>query len=62
MNTTSSVVISLPSDHLMPFFNYRVTDVRSAATPPFSMVGISSAKEITAKPSLLMIKGELKGV
>ena len=44
VNTTSSAVTGVPSDHFMPGFSFQVIDVRSSATPPFSTVGISVAR------------------
>ena len=51
VNTTSSAVKSLPSDHLSPSFNFHVIDIRSSAKPPFSCVGISAASADTRLPS-----------
>src|SRR5262249_29708767 len=50
VKTTSSAVKSLPSDHLIPFFSFHVTLLRSLATPPLSAVGISSARNDTSCP------------
>ena len=39
LNTTSSAVNGLPSCHLTPGFSFQVTDMPSAASPPFSQRG-----------------------
>src|SRR5262245_2490113 len=44
VNTTSSAVKSLPSDHLMPGLSFQVTVLRSLETSPFSTVGTSAAR------------------
>ena len=51
MNTKSSAVTSLPSDHFNPSFSVQVMDRRSAETPPFPTVGISTANAGTSSPS-----------
>ena len=42
-NTTSVAVSGVPSDQITPGFSFQVIEVKSAATPPFSTVGISAA-------------------
>jgi len=55
---TSLAVKGVPSDHLISFFSFHVTDLPSRATPPFSIVGISAAKKGTNSPfSLKLAKG-----
>ena len=44
MNTTSSAVKGLPSCHLTPGLSFQVTDLASAARPPFWIDGISAAR------------------
>ena len=49
-NTTSAAVNGVPSDHTMSCLSVQVMDFRSAATPPFSTVGISAASAGTIVP------------
>src|ERR1700741_3030469 len=51
LNTTSSAVNGRPSCHSTPFLSFQVTDVPSAATPPFSISGIWTASTGTRSPS-----------
>jgi hypothetical protein len=51
LNTTSSAVKGLPSCHLTPGFSFQVTDLPSAARPPFSSEGISAARTSFMLPS-----------
>ena len=51
VKTTSSLVKSLPSDHVTPSINCHVIDRLSLAKPPFSRVGISSASFVVIRPS-----------
>src|SRR6266542_4370848 len=46
VNTTSSAVNALPSDHLASLRSFQVTEVKSFATPPFSTVGLSAARPL----------------
>ena len=41
LKTTSSAVKGAPSCQVTPFFSFQMTDLPSAATPPFSRLGIS---------------------
>ena len=43
MNATSWAVKGVPSDQVTPCLSRQVMERRSAATPPFSTVGISAA-------------------
>ena len=51
VNTTSSDVTSLPSDHFTPSFSFHVIHIRSCENPPFSIVGMSAASAGTILPS-----------
>src|SRR6266446_4528431 len=51
LNTTSSAVNGRPSCHCTPFLSFQVTDMPSAAIPPFSTSGISAARTGTRFPS-----------
>ena len=60
VNFTSADVTADPSDHLSPLFSFHVIDLRSALTPPFATVGISSAKNGTSAPvSLYLANGSI---
>ena len=48
VNTTSSAVTAVPSDHLSPSMSFHVTVVKSEETPPFATVGISFARPFAA--------------
>ena len=50
LNTTSAAVNGVPSDHTMSCLSGQVMDMRSAATPPFSTVGMSAASAATMVP------------
>ena len=52
VKTQSSAVNGLPSCHVTLRLSFQVTDLPSAATPPFSRVGISAARMGTRLPSL----------
>ena len=52
VKTQSSAVKGLPSCQVTPFFSFQVTDLPSAARPPFSRLGISAARIGTRLPSL----------
>ena len=43
LKTASSAVNGLPSCQVTPCFSFHVTDLPSAAMPPFSLVGITAA-------------------
>ena len=49
-NTTSAAVNGVPSDHVTPCLSVQVMDLRSAATPPFSTVGMAAASAGTMAP------------
>ena len=51
LNTKSSDVKGLPSCHLTPGLSFQVTDVPSAASPPFWIEGISAARTSFMLPS-----------
>src|SRR2546430_1328983 len=52
VNTTSSAVTAVPSDHLSPLTRFHVTVVKSEETPLLSTVGISFASPFaTGLPS-----------
>ena len=44
VKTASAEVTGVPSDHKRPGFSFQVIVVRSSETPPFSSVGIDSAR------------------
>ena len=50
VNTTSSAVSGVPSDHVTPSLSVQVIEVRSSEMPPFSTVGISSTSQGTISP------------
>ena len=52
LNTTSSAVNGLPSCHLTPGLSFQVTDLASAARPPFWIEGISAARIGLRWPSI----------
>src|SRR5690606_41376847 len=43
VKTASSAVMGVPSDQTRPSLRVQVMDIRSSATPPFSVVGPSAA-------------------
>ena len=49
-NTTSAAVNGVPSDQTTSCRSGQVMDMRSAATPPFSTVGMSAASAGTIVP------------
>ena len=49
-NATSAAVSGVPSDQVTPCLRVQVMDLRSAATPPFSTVGIAAASAGTMVP------------
>ena len=49
-NATSAAVNGVPSDQVTPCLSVQVMERRSAATPPFSTVGISAASAGTMVP------------
>ena len=51
LKTTSSAVNGLPSCHCTPRLSFQVTDLPSAASPPFSRLGISAASTGKRSPS-----------
>ena len=51
LNTASSAVKGLPSCHFTPCLSFQVTDLPSAARPPFCTVGISAASTGMRLPS-----------
>jgi hypothetical protein len=50
VKTASSAVTGVPSDQTRPSLSTQVISVRSSETPPFSTVGMSSARKGTKVP------------
>src|SRR5215475_7329131 len=55
LNTTSSAVKGWTSCHFTSVLSFHVTDMPSAATPPFSRLGISAASTGKSSPSVLVL-------
>ena len=51
VKTTSSAVNGFPSCHLTPRFSFQTTERPSSASPSFSLLGISAARNGTRLPS-----------